>query len=130
MNTRIRVLEPEEFYLIEPLLDPAAPPLDPDYSRVIVSIDIDSEKVVGLVALQLVLHSEPIIISPEYRGQGAWRELAEWADDYIATLGVQAVYNQPTHEAAEHIAQEVGYVKAQYPLYVKYYSEPVAPKEE
>jgi GNAT superfamily N-acetyltransferase len=121
MNLRTRVLEPQEYYLVEPLIEEGATPLDPDYSRVIASIDQDSGKVVGFVALQLVLHAEPIVLAPEFRKQGLWRELAEFADGYISTLGVQAVYNQPTHDTARHIAEEIGYVKSDNPLYVKYY---------
>lgn len=123
MNLRTRPLDPEEWYLLEPLLEPGATPMDPQFCRVVASIDQDSGKVVGFIALQMVLHAEPIIIAEELRGEGLWKELAEYTDGYISTLGVNGVYNQPTNEAARHIAEEMGYVQADHPLFVKYYNQ-------
>lgn len=121
MNIRTRVLEPEEFYLLEPLIEAGAPPLDPDWSRVIASIDQDSGQIVGFIALQMILHAEPIVIKPEFREQGLWRELAEFTDGYLRTIGVRGIYNQPTNEKAEAICEKMGMVRSDYPLWVKTY---------
>lgn len=121
LNLRTRVLEREEFYLVEPLLAPDAPPIDPEFSRIIATIDLDSEKVVGMVVLQLVLHTEPIIIDPAYRGQGIWRELGEFVDGYLTEIGTSGAYTQPLSPTTEAICEKLGYIKSNYPLWVKTY---------
>jgi hypothetical protein len=116
----VRPLEPNELHLIEPLIEDGSPPIDPEWAQIIASFD-DEGKIVGFVALQLVLHAEPIVIAKELRKKGHWRELVEYVDGYLYGIGAAQVYTQPLHPNTEHICRETGYVKAKKPLYIKDY---------
>ena len=76
---RIKILEPDEFYLVDHFFDDeGVPRLDPNFSKVIAALDIETGKAVGVMCLQMVLHAEPIIIEPAYRGMGLWEPMARW----------------------------------------------------
>lgn len=52
------------------------PTPDPSLSSVAVAVTEEGE-LAGFIALQTVIHSEPIYINPEFRGTDVWRALVE-----------------------------------------------------
>lgn len=115
-----RFLEPDEYHLIDHFFDnEGAPRLDPNFSKVIASFDGDV--VVGIMCLQMVLHIEPIIIDPAYRGQHLWKDMAEMADGYLIASGAVGAYAQPLHESTKHMCREAGFTEMPHSLYVKIY---------
>lgn len=127
MSIQVRFLEPDEYHLIDDFFDrEKCPRLDPQWSKVIAAIDSDSTRVIGIMCLQLVAHAEPIIIDPAYRGNGVWREMAEVLDGYLTEMARQGaiagIYNQPTHEMAEHLCEEMGMIRCEHPLWMKIYN--------
>lgn len=125
-NVIIKKLDPEQFYLLEPFCEEEGiPMLDSQWATVVAAIDLDSEKVVGIVVTQLQAHAEPIWIKKEYQGNGLWEEMVDEMEGYLdmmaLTKGPFAVYNQPTNAAAERICRMRGYEMSDKPLYTKIY---------
>lgn len=115
-----RFLEPDEYHLIDHFFDrERAPRLDPNFSKVIASFD--RGRVVAIVCTQMVIHIEPIIIEPEYRGRGLWKEMAEMMDGYLMASGVVGAYAQPLHDSTKHMCEEAGFVEMPHSLYSKTY---------
>ncbi len=124
MKIVTRLLEPEEYHRIDHYFDQeGVPRLDPEWSKVFVSIDEDLDKIAGVMCLQLVPHVEPIIIDPEYRGQGIWRDLAEMMDGYVGAVGLTGAYCQPVNPKSQAIASKMGYEECVFPLYRKLYDK-------
>lgn len=123
----IRMLDPEQFYLLEEFCESEnIPTPNPDFSKVVAAIDQDTGKVVGIVVAQMQAHTEPIWVKKEYQGDGIWEEMADAMEGYLDMLaygsGAQiAVYNQPTNAAAERICRMRGYTKCDKPLWTKVY---------
>ena len=119
-DMEVRFLEPEEFHLIAPLFEAekAAMP-DPRFGKVLVAMDGD--RIAGLMAAQMVLHVEPIIIGRDYRGSGIWKELAETMDGYLEACGVAGAYTQPVLDSTRHMCEMLGYKEVEQPLYLKLY---------
>jgi hypothetical protein len=127
-NVAIRMLDPEQFWMLEEFCEEEGiPMLNPEWSRVVVAVDEVTEKVVGVVVCQMQAHMEPMWIKKEYQGKGIWEDMAEVIEGYLDVLafsnGVKiGVYNQPTNAAAERICRMKGYEKSDRPLYVKVYT--------
>ena len=127
-NIIVKMLAPEEHYLLEEFCrEEKIPMLDPEWSKVVAAIDLDTEKVVGIVAAQTQVHLEPIWIKKDYQGKGLWEEMADRLEGYIDGLAFSsntniAVWNQPTNAAAERICRMRGYSKSEKPLYTKVYT--------
>lgn len=126
-NIVIKMLDPEQYYLLEEFCETEGiPMLSPEWSKVVATIDKNSEKIVGIVVSQLQMHTEPIVIKKEYQGKGLVELMTEAMEGYLDMLagasGVDiGVYNQPTNAAAERICRMRGYTKSDKPLYVKVY---------
>lgn len=127
-NVSIRLLDPEEFWILEEFCEEQdIPMLNPEWSRVVTAIDDVTGKVVGIVVCQMQAHMEPMWIKKEYQGRGIWEEMAEVIEGYLDVLAFShgakiAVYNQPTNVAAERICRMKGFEKSDKPLYVKVYT--------
>lgn len=126
-NIVVRMLDPEQFYLLEDFCQAEEIPVpNSEFSKVVAAIDLDTQKVVGVVVTQMQAHTEPIWIKKEYQGSGLVDELCDAMEGYLETIafgaGVElAVYNQPTNPAAERICRLRGYNKCDKPLYTKVY---------
>lgn len=122
------MLDPEQYYLLEEFCEAEGIPMfNPEWSRVVAAIDMDTEKVVGIVVAQMQTHTEPIWIDKNYQGQGLWEIMVESMEGYLDMLAGYsgtpiAVYNQPTNAAAERIVRMRGYTKCEKPLYTKVYN--------
>lgn len=117
----IRLLKPHEYHLIDHFFDrEGVPRLDPNFSKVVVAIDGD--KVAGIMAAQMVLHVEPIIIEPEYRKQGIWKPMTEMLDGYLQATGVPGVYAQPLHPSTIHMCETLGFKEMENKLFLKVYA--------
>ena len=98
-----------------------------EFSKVVAAIDQNTDKVVGIVAAQMQIHTEPMWIKKEYQGKQLWNEMSEVLEGYLDALaftqGVRiGAYNQPTNAAAERICRMKGYEKSDKPLYIKVYT--------
>lgn len=126
-NVIIRMLDPEQYYLLEEFCaNEKIPMLSPEWSKVVAAIDTETEKVVGIVVCQMQLHMEPIWIEKKYQGKGIWEMMADAMEGYLEMLAygsgeVVSVWNQPTNPAAERICRLRGYVKGERPLWYKTY---------
>lgn len=126
-NIIVRMLDPEQYFLLEEFCTTEGiPMLDPEWSKVVAAIDLDTEKIVGIVVAQTQIHLEPIWIKKEYQGNGLWEEMADRLEGYIDGIAFTsgssiAVWNQPTNAAAERICRMRGYTKSEKPLYTKVY---------
>lgn len=126
-NTVIKMLEPEQYYLLEEFCkNEGIPMLNPEWSKVVAAIDINLEKVVGIVVCQMQVHTEPIWIDKEYQGKGIWEDMVNAMEGYLDGLAWGsgekiAAWNQPTNAAAERIVRMRGYTKSDRPLYCKVY---------
>jgi ribosomal protein S18 acetylase RimI-like enzyme len=135
-NIIIRMLDPEQYYLLEDFCESEGiPMLNPEWSKVVAAIDMDTEKVIGIVVSQMQLHTEPIWVSREYQGNGLVDKMTDAMEGYLDFLagasGVDiGVYNQPTNAAAERICRRKGYTKSDKPLYVKIYKGDRVTKED
>lgn len=121
-------VEPEQFYLVDEFCDSEGiPKLNPNFSKVVAAIDVDTEKVVGLIAAQMVLHTEPIWINEAYRSQGIWREMAEMFEGYMSHMAeigaIAGLYTQPTNDESRAIAKKMGFYESENPLYIKLYNK-------
>lgn len=127
-NIVIKMLDPEQHYLLEEFCEEekiAVP--NPEFSKVVAAIDMDSQKVVGVVVCQMQIHTEPIWIKKEYQGDGLWQDMCDTLEGYLDVLAFTSgvnigVYNQPTNAAAERICRMRGYDKSEKPLYTKVYT--------
>lgn len=123
----IKMLDPEQYYLLEDFCkEQVIPLLNPEWSKVVAAIDMETEKVVGIVVCQMQAHMEPIWIHKDYQGQGIWEQMADSMEGYIDALAMASgeeisVWNQPTNAAAERICRLRGYTKGDRPLYYKTY---------
>ena len=126
-NVMIRMLDPEQYYLLEEFCErEKIPMLNPEWSKVVAAIDMDTQKVVGIVVCQMQLHMEPIWIQKEFQGKGIWELMADSMEGYLNFLAFStgekiSVWNQPTNAAAERICRIRGYVKGERPLWYKVY---------
>lgn len=127
-NVIVRVLEPEQYYLLEEFCrEEGIEAPSPEFSWVVAAIDLQIEKIVGIVVTQMLIHAEPIHIKKEYQGHGLKEELMDRMEGRLDASALQLgkpihVYNQPTNAAAERICRQRGYVKSDKPLYNKIYS--------
>lgn len=131
MSVVVQVIEDEQFYLVDDFCDrEGIPRMNPQFARVIAGIDIEKGKVVGIIALQLVAHAEPIWVEKEYQGEGLWRRMGSYLDGYLKEMASQgavyAIYTQPTRKGVEEICKQFGFYQAEHPLYLKI----LDPKEE
>lgn len=127
-GVQVRFLQPEEYPMADEFFSrEGIPRLDPNWSKIVAAIDLATGKVEGVMCLQVVAHAEPIWLSPDYRGDGIWRGMAETMDGYLTEMARQGalagVYSQPTHPEAEHLCQAMGMRLSGHPLYVKNYLE-------
>lgn len=126
-NVIIRMLDPEQYYLLEEFCErEGIPMLNPEWSKVVAAIDMETQKVVGIVVCQMQLHMEPIWIQSEFQGKGIWEMMADAMEGYLNILAFGSgetisVWNQPTNAAAERICRIRGYVKGERPLWYKVY---------
>lgn len=127
-NIIVRMLAPEEYYLLEEFCaseDIACP--SSTFSYAVVAIDMDTEKVVGVVAAQMQVHTEPMWIKKEYQDGQLWKRLSDELEGYLDMRSLQAggakiaVWCQPTNAAAERICRMRGFEKSDKPLYNKVY---------
>lgn len=127
-NVIVRMLDPEQFWMLDEFCEEEGIPVpNCEFSRVVAAIDQDTDKVVGIVAAQMQIHTEPMWIKKEYQGKKLWNEMSEVLEGYLDTLaftqGVRiGAYNQPTNAAAERICRMKGYEKSDKPLYIKVYT--------
>lgn len=121
------MLDPEQYYLLEEFCEKEKIPMPhPNWSKVVAAIDTEKGKVVGIIASQLQLHTEPIWIKKEYQGKGIWEMMADAMEGYLEMIAWGKgekihVWNQPTNVAAERICRLRGYVKGERPLWYKVY---------
>lgn len=128
MKFNVRFIESEEFHIVDDFCrEQGLSLLHPLFSKVVVGADEGAGRVAGLVAAQMVIHSEPIWIAEEYRGTRLWKELTEALDSYLTVVGAAGVYNQPTNPTAVKLVERMGYTRSDYPLYVKVYKQPEEP---
>lgn len=122
----IRFLDPEDFGQLDPLFAAqGAPPLDPNFSKVVVATSPNQAgqpEVVGIMVLQMVPHAEPIVVREDFQGTGLWRDLASTMDGYLSALQIPGVYTQPVHGTSEAICRKMGFEPAAHPLWVKLYN--------
>jgi len=117
----IRFLEDDEYYLLDEIYDgEGVARLDPNFSRVVAAIK--DGKVIGIMVMQMVLHTEPIIIKEEWQGKGLWRDMAEMLDGYLTAIGIPGAYTQPMRDETKAIAGKMGYTESEHPLWVKIYN--------
>lgn len=127
-NVIVRMLEQDEFdRLIEFCEEENIPMLNPEWAKVVALIDVDLDKVVGIVVCQMQIHNEPIWIKKEYQNGQRWKDMADVMEGYLDMLALTSgvsigVYNQPTNAAAERICRMRGYEKSDKPLYTKVYT--------
>lgn len=127
-NTIVRMLEQDQFYLLEEFCESEGiPMLDPEWAKVVALIDVDLGKVVGIVCCQMLIHTEPIWIKKGYQDGKLWQEMTEVMEGYLDMLALTSgtpigVYNQPTNRAAERICRKCGYERSDKPLYTKVYT--------
>lgn len=127
-NVIVRMLEQDEFdRLIEFCEEENIPMLNPEWAKVVALIDVDLDKVVGIVVCQMQIHNEPIWIKKEYQNGQRWKDMADVMEGYLDMLALTSgvsigVYNQPTNAAAERICRRRGYEKSDKPLYTKVYT--------
>jgi hypothetical protein len=126
-NVVIRLLDPEQYYLLEEFCEKEGiPMLSPDWSKVVAAIDMETEKVIGIVVCQMQLHMEPVWIQREYQGKGVWELMADAMEGYLKFLAwttgeTISVWNQPTNPAAVRICRMRGYVESERSLWYKQY---------
>lgn len=126
-NIQVRMLDPEQWYLLEDYCQRNELPIPlPDWAQVFAAIDVDLGKIVGMVCIQMLTHTEPIMVDKEFQGKGIVEILTKEAEGYLEMMAFKGgrpiqVYNQPTNAAAERICRMHGYSKAEHPLYVKIY---------
>ena len=127
-NVVVKMLDPEQYYLLEEFCEAQGiPMLNPEWSKVVAAIDLDTEKVVGIVATQMQAHTEPIWIQKEYQDGKLWEEMVDIMEGYldsVAMIGGSPIvaWNNPTNPAAERICRLRGYHKTDNPVYVKIYT--------
>lgn len=127
-NVVIKMLDPEQYYLLEEFCEAEdIPMLNPAFSKVVAALDLDTEKVVGIVVTQMQAHTEPIWIKREYQGGKLWEEMVDVMEGYLDNLALVSgtpigVWNNPTNAAAERICKLRGYTKSDKPLYTKVYT--------
>lgn len=123
---KVDFIEPDLWYLVDAFCDrEGIGRINPGFARVVAAIDLQAERIVGILTLQLVAHAEPIVITESHRGNGLWKEMASMMDGYLQTMAdegaLQGVYNQPTHPEAQHLCEVMGFQECEFPLYVKKY---------
>lgn len=122
------MLDPEQYYLLEEFCQSENIPVPhPEYSYVVAAIDLDLGKVVGIVAAQIQVHTEPMWLKKEYQGEGLWQAMADKMEGYLDFRSAQGgadihVWCQPTNAAAERICRMRGFQKCDKPLYTKVYN--------
>lgn len=126
-NLIVKMLDPEQWYLVEDYCKANDLPVPlTEWAQVFGAIDVDLGKLVGMVCIQMLTHTEPIMVDKEYQGKGVVDVLTKEAEGFLEMIAHNTgkpiqVYNQPTNAAAERICRTHGYSKAEHPLYVKIY---------
>lgn len=127
-NIIVRFLDPEQYYLLEEFCEQEnLPMLHPEWSKVVAAIDLDTQKVVGIMVAQMQVHVEPIWIKEGYRNGKLSTELADSLDGYLDGLAVAggreiAVWANPTNPAAVKICRIRGFQQCEKPVYTKTYT--------
>lgn len=111
----IRVLPPEEWHRVEPLVVDRREWLpSPEVARILVSEDAQGE-IEGFIVIQLVAHIEPIWVHPQQRGTGLWKELVASAQEQFPP-GVNYYAFTPS-PALERMAEQSGLTKLPWSIF-------------
>jgi hypothetical protein len=127
-NVIIKMLDPEQYYLLEEFCErEKIPMLNPEWSKVVAAIDTEKEEIVGIVVAQMQIHCEPVWVQKEHQGKGLVKQMTTILEGYLDMLayssGVNiAVWNQPTNAAAERICRMAGYERSDKSLWTKIYT--------
>jgi len=127
-NVIVKFLDPEQYYLLEEFCEQEnIPMLNPEWSKVVAAIDLDTQKVVGIMVAQMQVHVEPIWIKEGYRDGKLSTEMADSLDGYLDGLAVASgipigVWANPTNPAAIKICRVRGFQPCENPVYTKTYT--------
>ena len=93
------------------------PMLDRRTSSVLVAED--HEGICGLSVIQLVPHSEPLVVSPRLYGMGVAEALADMTVERLKELGISRCMAVAENPLAEGLCEARGYERVKRPVYVR-----------
>jgi len=101
--------------------------LNPDWSKVVAAIDLNSSKVVGIMVAQMQIHVEPIWVKEDYRNKKVSNQLADALDGYLDGLALSSgqpigAWANPSNLAAERICRLRGFQQCANPVFTKTYT--------
>jgi hypothetical protein len=102
------LLLPEHWHLLQPIFDEfkAKMPL-PGFASIAVAMTQDGE-VAGMLVLQMVMHSEPLYINPDYRDKVNFKRLVEVIEDELKDVAPTTYYAFTNNPTVEKMALKVG----------------------
>lgn len=127
-NIVIKMADPEIYYLIDDFCkEEGIDCPSPDFSWIVVAIDIQTEKVVGIVVTQMLIHTEPIHLKRDWQGKGIKEEMMDLMEDRLDESALLVgkpvhVYAEPTNVAAEKICRQRGFTQSENRFWTKFYS--------
>ncbi len=106
----------EQWHHLEPIFESQGAPLpDVNMATAAIAVDPETEGIVGMLMLQVVYHSEPLWIAPEYRGRVDFRRLLELIDK----LNPETYYVFSRNETTQGMAKLAGLEQLDYVVYRK-----------
>jgi hypothetical protein len=127
-NIIIRMLDPEQYYLLEEFCQREgidAP--SPEFSWVVAAIDTEIGKIVGIVVAQMLIHCEPIWLQKDVQGKGLKEKMMDMLELKLDEASVLKnvpihTYVEPTNPAAEKICKKRGFVQSERKFWTKFYT--------
>lgn len=114
-----RFIEGEELQILDEVITKKDwTPINPKYAKALIAED-EEGNLKGFVVAQLMLHVEPMYVSPDARGEesGVSKELSHKMATHLRERGIRnwmAICDSPY---AEKICKENGMVRCESPLY-------------
>ncbi len=114
----IRVLEPQEWDKLKPIFTEFNAPIPQPSVATAVIAENEAGEIVGLLMLQLVLHSEPLWIRADQQHNGLWRDLHREMEAQFSKTGGTYYAFSPRGGIAK-MTEEVGMEKLPWSVYKK-----------
>ena len=102
------LLLPEYWHLLQPIFDEFKAKMpNSEFASIAVAMT-DEGKVAGMLVLQMVMHSEPLYINPEYRDRVNFRKLVELIEDELKDVAPTTYYAFTNNPTVEKMAYHIG----------------------
>jgi GNAT superfamily N-acetyltransferase len=111
-NLRLRLLAKEELYKLKKFYREVNAPMNRNLLTAAVA-ELPDETIVGMLGFELFPHAGPLLVLPDYRGNGLASQLYGVIEEQFNKEPGTGYYTFPSNDASRRVAEKLGLVKLQ-----------------